>query len=97
MTHPVAEQLWDILEKKLEEIAKSLGYFEDPIESEAYQRFDEAWVAYLGSMGIQRCEPDWHLTADSEEYSMQDPLYTSGKWIRMPKEVLDRIGAIGLP
>lgn len=89
--------LWDMLEKKLEEIAGSLGYFEEPVESLEYQKFDAAWTEYLESLGIERCEPDWHRTATSNDYSMQDPLYPSGKWLRIPREVMDKIMVIGLP
>ena len=96
MTHSADNLLWGLLEKKLEEIAKSVGYFEEPMGTRKYQVFDEAWLEYLESLGVFRCDPR-HITSESKDISMQDPLYTSGMWLRMPREVADKILTIGLP
>lgn len=97
MTGPHERRLWDLLEGKLEEIAQSVSYFEDPVESEAYRRFDSAWVAYLEGLGISRIDWDWGLSNKEEHFHMKDPLYTSGKWLKMSREVMGKIMAIGLP
>lgn len=97
MINPVGCLLWGILEKKLEDIAVSSGYWEDYVESDAYKRFDAAWVEYLGGLGVERCESGCHLTATANEHFVQDPLYTSGTRLKVPKEVADKILTIGLP
>lgn len=89
--------LWNILEERLERIAESVSYNGEPPGTEKYQEFDEAWLEYLEGLGVFRCDPDWHITSASNDLSMQDPLYTSGMWIRMPKEVMERIMVMGLP
>ncbi len=95
--NPTQERrIWDLLEGKLEETARRTSYFEEPVESEAYRRFDSAWVEYLGVLGVSRVDWDFGFS-QSKYYLVKDPLYTSGKWLRMSRDVADRILAIGLP
>ena len=97
MTGPHERRLWDLFEAKLEEVSRQVSYFEDPVESEAHSRFDRAWVDYLAGLGISRVDWDWGRNARQEDFYMKDPLYTSGKWLHITREVADKILSIGLP
>lgn len=96
-TGPHERRLWDLLEGKLGEVAGRVSYNEEPVESESYRILDSAWVEYLGGLGITRVDWDWGISTRAGDVHIKDPLYNSGKWLRMTREVADKMLSIGLP
>lgn len=91
--------VFQILEKKLEEIADSVGYNAHPDDSSEYQIFLKAWRDYLRDLGILvHSRPDQRFFEENKKnYLIQDPLYTTEDWLVLSIDVLNKILAIGLP
>lgn len=96
MTSPEEEmKVYRLLEDKLSEIADSIGYKEEPVESEEHKALECAWRSYLEGIGIRSVGSDFRLEEDL--YMSFDPLYTCPGRILIPWEVFERILFIGLP
>lgn len=92
-------RIYQILETKLEEIAKSVGYYEYPEDSPEYGLCLKTWRDYLKDLRITvSSKPDFQFFAeDKKNYLTRDPLYLTGDWLVIPMDVVDKILAIGLP
>jgi len=85
--------LYKILEDKLEKIAESVGYEGEPKVSEKYRILEQAWHKYVEGLGIQVAV----VSGTDDMIVLQDPLYTSGMILVVPKETAERILVLGLP
>jgi len=88
--------LYKILEDKLEKVAESVGYEGEPKVSEKYRILEQAWHKYVEDLGIQVAVVSDTFPKD-DMIGLQDPLYTSGMTLAVPKETAERILVLGLP
>ena len=88
--------LYKILEDKLEKVAESVGYEGEPKVSEKYRILEQAWHKYVEGLGIQ-VEVVSGIFPTDDMIGLQDPLYTSGMTLAVPKETAERILVLGLP
>jgi hypothetical protein len=111
MTDNDYQGLYEIFEAKLERISEEVGYKEEAVGSEAYKNFDHAWTRYLGEISVFRNlaeGPQAHFwQVDSAKYHphpetvtersvlVGDPLYTSGRWLEVPRDLCLKILALG--
>lgn len=88
-------KLYRLLEEKLEKVAESVGYWEQPSDSEEHRRLEGAWRSYLAALGIHVVP---NGTQPGEDvYMSADPLYTTGDRLILPWDVVDKILVVGLP
>jgi len=111
MTDNDYQGLYEIFEVRLERISEEVGYKEEVVGTEAYNTFECAWTRYLGELGIFRNlakDPQAHFwQVDSAKYHphpetvmeqsvlVGDPLYTSGIWLEVPRDLCLKILALG--
>lgn len=88
-------KVYRLLEDKLAEIAASIGYNEEPAESEEHRALEDAWRAYLKGIGLTSVGADFIPNEDL--YMSFDPLYTVPGRILIPWDVFERILVVGLP
>lgn len=96
MTSPEEEmKVYRLLEDKLSKIADSVGYKEEPVESEEHRAFESAWRAYLDDIGLKSVSENF--IPDEDLYMSFDPLYTCPGKILIPWEEFKKILILGLP
>lgn len=83
--------LFLVFEKKLEEIANSLGY-DYTNATKKHKILHETWTRYLKELGIGFAD---NLPQEAARFA--DPLYTADRWLVIPKDVEERIEVLGLP
>lgn len=88
-------RLYRLLEDRLEKLAHSIGYFEDPIESPEYKNLEGSWRSYLDSIGVRVVPSDFQ--PEENVYMSSDPLYTTGERLILPWDLVHKILVVGLP
>lgn len=88
-------KVFHLLDNKLGEIADSVGYNEEPQESEEHRALEAAWRSYLEGIGLRSVPEEFVPTEDL--YMSFDPLYTVPGRILIPWDVFYRILVFGLP
>lgn len=88
-------KVFHLLDNKLGQIAESIGYNEEPAESEEHKALEDAWRSYLEGIGLRSVGADFRPEEDL--YMSFDPLYTVPGRILIPWDVFERILVVGLP
>lgn len=94
MSHEPADKLWQIFEDKLEEIYVRLidpsTFLVDQVELE------RAWLEYLVSFGVEVEVPlDEVDSRKGDAVSFQDPFYTKGTWLIVPRDFAEKALVLG--
>lgn len=88
-------KLYRALEEKLEGIADSIGYFEEPVESPEYKNLEGSWRSYLAGLGVRTVPRDFQ--PEEDVYMSSDPLYTTGERLVLSWDLVRKILFVGLP
>lgn len=88
-------KVFHLLDSKLAEIADSVGYNEEPAESEGHRSLEASWRSYLEGIGLRSVGADF--ITEEDLYMSFDPLYTVPGRILIPWDVFERILVVGLP
>lgn len=93
MSHEPDDKLWRIFEDKLEEIYIRLidpsTFLVDQVELE------REWLEYLVSFGVEVGVPFKEVPRHKGAVSFQDPFYTKGTWLIVPREFADKVLVLG--
>jgi hypothetical protein len=106
-----AQRVYDILEDRLSRISDEIGHEEsDPTESSRFKMLESAWTECLEGLGLKRTVL-FALTQKGlqkrvareysrcevwlDHYRISDPLYVTGGFIEVPKELATKILTLG--
>lgn len=106
-----AQRVYHLLEDRLSRMSDEIGHEErDPTESSRFKRLDSAWTEYLEGLGLKRTilralTQNGLQKRVAREYSrcevwlnyykISDPLYVTGGFIEVPKELATKILTLG--
>lgn len=92
--------IYAALESRLQKMADEIDPSDPPYwahDSENLKKLEEAWEGYLALIGVERVPNDSKGRSLAGFIAMDDPLYTSGTWLKIPLNVHKMIEVLGLP
>ena len=95
-------RLYGLLMDRLEKLAHEVGYFEEPQESEAYEKFLKEWDDYLIGCGIVNVLSNLADLYNEEDHPilkgkfvLEDPMYLERRKLLIPEDFADRVLVLG--